>query len=594
MVFFTSSFDCLSDIFWIFANSDLFIFNLFFYILFFYIYPDLKLPKFNFKRYIPLISFFSLRILISSIQLFPGFELAKNSIRLIDPSVALAGASYLPFKNLLTAVAPDFLGNPATYNYFGKGFYDSFYFFAGTGAILLLFLSITQIKKEKNILFWTGCLLLSLIMVFDNFLGKLLQRTFFLSGGVAARALFITDFSLAILSAYGLQKVLEGKIKNKYFLIVGGLFLGIFFLAVFKAFLTTDPVNRLVSERNLVIPFFFLITSFGILLAVKKYPVAALIFLLFTSAQLLYSARKYLSFSKKELLFPTTPVIDFLKERQVESKEPFRVELGSVIPQNFLIPYGLETVSGYDALLPRRMGEYIKIVATEQLPNNIARVQFVDSYYSPNYPLFNLKYVLAKKTDEEGSFNSQGKYFGFFDDRRVKLVFEDKTVGVFEDTIAFPRAFWVYDYEVAGSSEDFVKIFQSGIDLRRKVILEKEPNLSRVKRESKIDKITWNKNDPNEIILKVESNQPGLVFLSNNFFPGWKAYVDGRQTEIYRANYTFQAIVVDKGDHEVKLFYNPLSFRIGKFLSFISFCLLLLLILTSTLFNCPVIIKKKP
>jgi len=152
----------------------------------------------------------------------------------------------------------------------------------------------------------------------------------------------------------------------------------------------------------------------------------------------------------------------------------------------------------------------------------------------------------------------------------------------------------VYDYEVAGSSEDFVKIFQSGIDLRRKVILEKEPNLSRVKRESKIDKITWNKNDPNEIILKVESNQPGLVFLSNNFFPGWKAYVDGRQTEIYRANYTFQAIVVDKGDHEVKLFYNPLSFRIGKFLSFISFCLLLLLILTSTLFNCPVIIKKKP
>jgi len=64
--------------------------------------------------------------------------------------VALAGASYLPFKNLLTAVAPDFLGNPATYNYFGKGFYDSFYFFAGTGAILLLFLSITQIKKEKK------------------------------------------------------------------------------------------------------------------------------------------------------------------------------------------------------------------------------------------------------------------------------------------------------------------------------------------------------------------------------------------------------------------------------------------------------------
>ena len=566
---------------------------MFFYILFFYIYPDLKLPKFNFKRYIPLISFFSLGILISSIQLFPGFELAKNSIRLIDPSVALAGASYLPFKNLLTAVAPDFLGNPATYNYFGKGFYDSFYFFAGTGAILLLFLSITQIKKEKNILFWTGCLLLSLIMVFDNFLGKLLQRTFFLSGGVAARALFITDFSLAILSAYGLQKVLEGKIKNKYFLIVGGLFLGIFFLAVFKAFLTTDPVNRLVSERNLVIPFFFLITSFGILLAVKKYPVAALIFLLFTSAQLLYSARKYLSFSKKELLFPSTPVIDFLKEKQTESKEPFRIGLGSVLPQNFLMPYGLETVSGYDALLPKRMGEYIEMVEQGKLPDKIARVQFVDSYYNPNYPLFNQKYVLAKKTDVEGRFNPEGIFFGFFDDRRVKLVFEDKTIGVFEDTIAFPRAFWVYDYEVASQSGDFVKIFQSGIDLKKKVILEKNPNLSKFKEKPKINEIIWKKNSPNEIILGVKSNQPGLVFLSNNFFPGWNAYIDGRHTEIYRANYTFQAIVMNEGSYEIKLVYSPLSFRIGKLFSLISLGIFSLSMFTSIVFNYPVSFKKR-
>ena len=200
-----------------------------FYVLYSYFLPE-KDKIIVWKKYFLLAFFWVMGILLAAVQLFPGVELIQNSIRKVDLLVNSSHASYLPLKHLATLLAPDYFGNPATYNYFGKGFYDNFYFFAGTGTILLLFLSITQIKKDKNILFWTGCLLLSLVMVFDNFLGRFLQRTFFLSGGVAARALFIADFSLAMLSAYGLQKVIEGRIKRKYLLVVAGLSLGIFFL----------------------------------------------------------------------------------------------------------------------------------------------------------------------------------------------------------------------------------------------------------------------------------------------------------------------------------------------------------------------------
>ena len=55
--------------------------------------------------------------------------------------------------------------------------------------------------------------------------------------------------------------------------------------------------------------------------------------------------------------------------------------------------------------------------------------------------------------------------------------------------------------------------------------------------------------------------------MSDTFYPGWKAYVDERETKIYRADYAFRAIFVPSGKHTVIFSFNPKSFKIGAIIS---------------------------
>jgi uncharacterized membrane protein YfhO len=55
--------------------------------------------------------------------------------------------------------------------------------------------------------------------------------------------------------------------------------------------------------------------------------------------------------------------------------------------------------------------------------------------------------------------------------------------------------------------------------------------------------------------------------LADSSYPGWKAYVDGREQEVLRANLFFRAVVLPAGDHVVEFRYQPRSFALGMILS---------------------------
>lgn len=569
----------------------------FFYILYFYFFPQIKERKLILGKFIIILVFLVWGLALAAVQLFPGYELVINSIRKIDPIVAASNASYLPLRNLSTFIAPDFFGNPATGNYFGQAFYDNFYLFVGTPTLTIIFYSIFLLKKERSIRFWFSILALSLVLIIKNPLGLFLERVLFLSGGVAARAIFITDFSLAVLAALGMEEILKsGENKKNRILTSISLVFFAFLLTGLTSFRIENPVNRFVAQKNLIIPFIFLISSFVVLLGFLRTKSKSLIlmFLILTSGQLLYSAKKYLPFSKKELLFPDTPVTDFLRNRANEIKEPFRVELGEVIPQNFLLPYGIETTSGSDALLPRQTGEFLSVLETGSIADKISRVHLIHNYDSSLFSLLNTKYILAKKIDEKGFFSPTGKPPSGFLDPRFRMVFEDKTVQVYEDMKYLPRAFWVYDFEVVKNFSQIQEVLKK-TDFSKKIILEEDPSLL-VPKEGlegtkdlfKKNKIEWLENEPGKVILSAESNQPGVVFISNNYYPGWKAYVNGEETKILKANYSFWGIIVPEGKNLLTFLYIPDSFKSGLFITLVALMLgiftLFLIILRKLIF----------
>lgn len=85
---------------------------------------------------------------------------------------------------------------------------------------------------------------------------------------------------------------------------------------------------------------------------------------------------------------------------------------------------------------------------------------------------------------------------------------------------------------------------------------------------------------PNRLEYKSSANQRGTVVFSEIYYPhGWKAYVDGAESDIFRVNYVLRAMNIPEGEHEIVFEFNPESVRKGNMLSGIAIGLMYAIIL---------------
>ena len=73
----------------------------------------------------------------------------------------------------------------------------------------------------------------------------------------------------------------------------------------------------------------------------------------------------------------------------------------------------------------------------------------------------------------------------------------------------------------------------------------------------------------------IKLDQPGYLVLSDSYFPGWQARVNGTPVRIFRANYLVRAVPVPAGESRIVFLYRPWAFRIGLWISLATFCGLL-------------------
>ncbi|MCX6025355.1 MAG: YfhO family protein [Chloroflexi bacterium] len=77
-------------------------------------------------------------------------------------------------------------------------------------------------------------------------------------------------------------------------------------------------------------------------------------------------------------------------------------------------------------------------------------------------------------------------------------------------------------------------------------------------------------NSPDVVALEASFPQPGFLVLADTFYPGWQARVDGEVVPLLRANFSFRAVRLDRGEHHVEFVYRPLSFAAGAALSLLA------------------------
>ncbi|MBF1531657.1 MAG: YfhO family protein [Prevotella salivae] len=91
--------------------------------------------------------------------------------------------------------------------------------------------------------------------------------------------------------------------------------------------------------------------------------------------------------------------------------------------------------------------------------------------------------------------------------------------------------------------------------------------------------------EPNQLTYDVRSATGGIVVFSEIFYPEWTATVDGQPVEIGRVDYVLRALNVDKGHHKVVLTFDPKSVKQTETVAYLSYGVLLLVVLFAVYFK---------
>ena len=84
---------------------------------------------------------------------------------------------------------------------------------------------------------------------------------------------------------------------------------------------------------------------------------------------------------------------------------------------------------------------------------------------------------------------------------------------------------------------------------------------------SNIEAVRVVRREPDRVELEATLDRPGIVVLSDVFYPGWTLTIDGQAAPIYRANLMMRGAAVSAGRHTLVYHFRPGSFRLGLVVS---------------------------
>jgi uncharacterized membrane protein YfhO len=327
-----------------------------------------------------------------------------------------------------------------------------------------------------------------------------------------------------------------------------------FVLAIHGNLITID--NLMVAKQNLILPtILFLIISFLISVYVfypQNYRYKQKItlfmiygFILLTVIDLFRFGWKFEPFTKKEYLFPETKVTAFLQNQ----KQPFRVMStdSKILPPNFSIMYKIQTLDGYDPLYLQRYGELMAAsgrgVPDINPPFGFNRIITPQDPTSRIYDLLGVKYVLSLEEQKN---------------TKLKLIFTDGAVNVYENSSVMPRAFFVINTFIAKSKQQAIDaLFDVNYQLNSRAVVEDVSNQNLFKSNWDTGQVNFISYSDEKVILKTSNSGEGFLVLTDNYYPSWHATIDGIETKIYITDFNFRGIIVPKGLHTVE-FYDKL------------------------------------
>jgi len=474
---------------------------------------DFQNNKYWISNFLRLMIQSTLAILLSCPLLVPLYEFIQLSTRsAMIPSESLIFS--LSPARILGLLYPDLGGNHELMVYSG-------------GVVLTLILT-SAIKKGfprgGKFWIWVGIFTLFLSMgsylPFYSFLTKLpgfnLMR-------VPSRALFLAGLAFAAASAHSVQQLLKpldkkykGRIKIAL-TVLNTLTIG---LAVGIGYISGSyQLNFLLGTLILFIASIIIITLINEKISPKVFYACLLVLSIFDWGIIDHSV---LSFhSKDETLSVSKALFTYIAGQEGN----FRVYSPSYsLPQHVAVEYGIELVDGVDPLYLSAYADFMEIASGVPSPDYGVTIPPFDNgnpnsdnaIYSPDpimLGLLNTRYVVSE--------------FDLFTDG-LQLLENFGGTRIYLNNNALPRSWVQPDYAPIGTEIISAKI------------ISKSPNR-----------------------IEIEASGPGVLILSEIYYPGWKAEVNEKEMEIIPVENILRSVELPEGDNEIIFVFRPISVTLG-------------------------------
>ncbi|MEK6646406.1 MAG: YfhO family protein [Candidatus Firestonebacteria bacterium] len=533
---------------------------------------------------------------LSAVQFIPFYEYYTQSHR-VGTGYEFASSFSTPPEELLSYIIPGLFGLKDQ-TYWGRNGWETSRFpvqhsdYIGISTLILAILSILFVKDYKiHIRFFITLAIASLILACGGFtpLYKLVYYLpLFGSFRNSRRFLILFSFSaslLAGLSLSGLFEFVKSKFEKKLskskkniieetninrlkqlktglFVTVGiVLFVGVIsyanldnFVEFIKSKIPGGILDKQLRDEIALKSFKFTIVMIGLS--------ATLIFLLLKKiksnfAKILFSCliifdlwslnSSFVNTSDPRKLINKDYVIDFLQH----DKDVFRIfaiDRNSGYMSNHWMFHKIQSITGYHG---------VPLKCPTELLSELGTNSFL------LWDMLNVKYILASNK---------------LDHPLLKLE-QDGNIKIYRYINSWPRAYMVNNIKVIkDKSSIFAEMKSGNFNPRTQVILEEEPKEFVANSNQSTSQVYITKYEANEIELKANIKNDGYMVLSEVYFPGWKAYVDEKETKIYKANYALRSIALKSGEHIIKFKYEPFSVKIGMYISVITSIIIILII----------------
>jgi len=537
-------------------------------------------PKLSKKQIFIGLAVLLLGISLAAIQIFPSLELMSASPRDAISSTRTYHKFITPWSHAVMMLAPDFFGNPAVGNFWGKDYGEFMSYF---GVITLLVAAIGFYTHIKNRLMklLLGVSFVSFLIAFPTPFPELLFRANIpiLSTGLPARTMFLFAFSFVIAGAYGIEAILTMKQKKILPPIVGVLCLYVsMWLIIFV--IPIDPLKLAVTKRNIILPTAIVFFVSALIIWKKYLPRALMLWIVIFACmgfEYSYFLNKYLPIASSTYMFPQHEFIDKLSEIQ-GSDRAYGYESGR-LDTNLFVQWRVMSPEGYDPLYIKRYSELMHAAKTGKLEVDLPRSDALLPESLPNEDshrkqvilnLLGVRYIL----DNDGVASSDwDPRPDRFPESRFQLLHQINKRKIYENKNVLPRAAIFHDFAVVQNNSALIsKLFDPSFAYNHTLLLEETPSILPKPLPITPAKIT--SYSSNSIIIDTNATESGMLFLSDNHYPGWEATIDDQPVPILKADYSFRAVELPKGPHRVAFEYKPRSFYIGSIISFVSFLVL--------------------